>query len=287
MTIPEIIDLHMHTTVSDGTDTPPEILTRVKEAGIGLFAVTDHDALKGCAQIRAVRKDDDPLFINGIEISCKDEDGKYHILGYGYDPEEEAIRAIVEKGHGFRMKKTKARLDFLNSEFGFAFTREETEELLARDNPGKPHIGNLMIKHGYVKTIQEAISDYIDKRRFPNEYIRPEEAIESILASGGIPVLAHPAYGSGDEIILGDEMEERLKKLLGFGLKGVEAYYSGFTPRLIAEQLAFADKYDLYATAGSDYHGTNKMEKLGEHNLACVSEGVPQLKRFLEAVLTK
>ena len=82
-------------------------------------------------------------------------------------------------------------------------------------------------------------------------------------------------------------MEERLKKLLGFGLKGVEAYYSGFTPRLIAEQLAFADKYDLYATAGSDYHGTNKMEKLGEHNLACVSDGVPQLKRFLEAVLTK
>ncbi len=286
MTIPEIIDLHMHTTVSDGTDTPPEILSRVKEAGIGLFAVTDHDAVKACGEIRGLLTENDPLFLSGIEFSCKDEEGKYHILGYGYDPEAEALLSVVEKGHGFRMQKTEARLEFLKSEFGFVFPQEEIENLLAMDNPGKPHIGNLLVKYGYVATKDEAIRDYINKRRFRGVYVRPEEAIAGILAAGGIPVLAHPAYGSGDELILGKEMETRLKKLLGYGLQGVEAYYSGFTPKLIAEQLAFASKYNLYVTAGSDYHGTNKLIALGDHNLGRVSDGAPGLKAFLEKALS-
>ena len=82
MKFPEIIDLHMHTTVSDGTDTPSEILARIKNAGLELFAVTDHDACKGCGMIAKIREETDPLFLNGIEFSCRDEGGKYHILGY-------------------------------------------------------------------------------------------------------------------------------------------------------------------------------------------------------------
>lgn len=283
---PEIIDLHMHTTVSDGTDTPPEILERVKEAGIELFSVTDHDAIKACVEIRDILKEGDPLFLNGIEFSCRDEEGKYHILGYGYDPDAEAMQKIVKKGHGFRMKKTLSRLQFLKEEFGFDFPQEEIDELLAKDNPGKPHIGNLMVRYGYAKTKEEAITEYINKRRYRNEYIRPEEAMEGILKSGGIPVLAHPAYGSGSELIIGAEMEERLKKLVGFGLQGMEAYYSGFAPRLIAEQLRFAEQFDLYVTAGSDYHGRNKLVILGDTNLETVSKGNSRLQRFVETAVS-
>ena len=278
------IDLHMHSAVSDGSDTPGEIISRVKQAGIGLFSLTDHDAEKGCGIIQSLLKEDDPAFICGVEFSCKDDQGSYHILGYGYDPDLPAIKALVEKGHSLRMKKVTARLDFIKNEFGFVFPQEELQKLLAMDNPGKPHIGNLMVKYGYAATKEEAIIDYIDKLRIRNEYLSPEEAISGILAGKGIPVLAHPFYGSGDQLVIGQDMEERLKRLTGFGLQGVEAFYSGFSPKLIEHMLGFADYYHLYVTAGSDYHGKNKLEALGDTGMNANSRLVPGMERFFEDV---
>ncbi|MBS7263209.1 MAG: PHP domain-containing protein [Eubacteriales bacterium] len=278
------IDFHMHTVVSDGTDTPEEILKKVKAAGIGTFSVTDHDAVKAGQIILRLRTETDPRFVPGVEFSCKDEEGKYHILGYGFDPEHEAIRAVVEKGHRFRMKKVLARLEFLKTEFGFAFPEDEIERLLTMDNPGKPHIGNLMVRYGFAESKEQAIKKYLDRIRFSSEYIRPEEGIGGILHAGGIPVLAHPFYGSGDELILGEEMEKRLLRLLGCGLQGVEAFYSGFSAKLRAEMLALAVKHDLYVTAGSDYHGTNKLVGLGDTGLGDEEEAPVGLRRFLEAV---
>ena len=115
------IDLHMHSTVSDGTDTPEEILARVREAGIALFAVTDHDAVKAGRIIPPLLAEGDPAFLTGAEFSCRDEEGKYHILGYGYDPDAEPIRKLVETGHGLRMNKVQARLDFLKKVRRLAF----------------------------------------------------------------------------------------------------------------------------------------------------------------------
>ena len=278
------IDLHMHSAVSDGSDTPGEIISRVKQAGIGLFSLTDHDAEKGCGIIQSLLKEDDPAFICGVEFSCKDDQGSYHILGYGYDPDLPAIKALVDKGHSLRMKKVTARLDFIKNEFGFVFPQEELQKLLAMDNPGKPHIGNLMVKYGYAATKEEAIIDYIDKLRIRNEYLSPEEAISGILAGKGIPVLAHPFYGSGDQLVIGQDMEERLKRLTGFGLQGVEAFYSGFAPKLINQMLEMADRYHLYVTAGSDYHGKNKIVRLGDTGMEENAAPVPGMVRFLDAV---
>ena len=285
MKYPAKIDLHMHTRVSDGTDTPEEILQRVREAGIRLFSVTDHDAIKACGIIRPMLKETDPVFINGIEFSCKDEEGKYHILGYGYDPDTQPIVEAVRTGHELRMKKVRYRLDFLKNEFGFRFTQEEVDELLALDNPGKPHIGNLMVRHGYAPDKDTAIEKYINQAHYPDEYLRPEQAIEGILESGGIPVLAHPTFGSGNEIIEGDEMERRLRKLTDLGLQGVEVFYSGFSPERRRENLAFAEKFGLFVTAGSDYHGTNKQIPLGHNHLDLDPEDYPAgLKRFLDTL---
>ena len=279
------IDLHMHSTVSDGSDTPLEIIRKVKEAGIKLFSVTDHDAVKGCGVVQESLKEDDPVFITGVEFSTRDENGKYHVLGYHYDPQSPAILNIVEKGHSLRMKKVLGRLDYIRSEFGFVFPEEEIQQLLKLDNPGKPHIGNLMVKLGYVKTKEEAIDEYINKLHYKSEYIRPEEAIKGILDAGGIPVLAHPFFGSGDELILGMDMEERVKRLIGYGLKGVEAFYSGFSPKLINGMLDVADRYQLYVTAGSDYHGTNKTVKLRDTGLEDGMELPEGLKRFIKSVV--
>lgn len=288
MNFPQKFDLHMHTCVSDGTDTPEEIIGCVKKAGVTCFSVTDHDATKACDRIQSAIKDDDHLFfVNGTELSCRDEEGQYHVLGYRYDSQSESIKGLIEKGHGFRMKKVTARLDFIRTEFGFEFPEEEINKLLSMDNPGKPHIGNLMVKYGYAETKEIAIREYINKLHVKKEYIRPEEAIEAILQGGGIPVLAHPCYGSGDQLILGEEMEQRLKKLMGFGLLGVEAFYSGFSDKLRNAMLSLAEKYNLYVTAGSDYHGKNKLVRLGDTGMDPAAEIPEGLRRFAQDAFEK
>lgn len=278
------VDLHMHSRVSDGTDAPEELIALVKDAGIGLFALTDHDAIHGCGQVIAARVDGDPHFLSGVELSCKDEFGKYHILGYGYDVDAAPINKLVDEVQDLRMMKVQRRLEFLTEVYGFEFPQDEVEALLAYDRPGKPHIGNLMVKLGFAESKEDAIRNYINKLQIPASHIRPETAIEAILGSGGVPILAHPIYGDGDDLIMGAEMEERLLRLMEFGIKGVEAYYSGFTRKMQAEMLGYADKYDLLVTAGSDYHGTNKLVVLGDNGLGNVAEAHPGLHRFLEEV---
>lgn len=276
------IDLHMHTTASDGTDTPQEIVENVKAAGIKVFSVTDHDSVKAAGILEGLLSADDPKFITGVELSSRDRQGKYHILGYGYNPNGSAVQELVSRMHALRMDKVAARLDFLNSQFGFSFSQSDINALLALDNPGKPHIANLMIKYGYAKTMDGAIKEYIDRARIKSTYIKPQEVISAIIASGGIPVLAHPFYGSGDELILGADMENRLLRLMEMGIKGIEAFYSGFSEKLQSEALKLAEKYNLYITAGSDYHGHNKLVKLGENGL-CEEKAYPEgLRRFLE-----
>lgn len=276
----------MHSVVSDGTDTPEEMITKVRDAGIDMFALTDHDAIIGCKTILGCLSGGDPLFITGSEFSCKDDHGKYHILGYNYDPDGKSIGDVVDLGHGYRMEKVTARLDFIKDTFGFDFSPEDIDALLALNNPGKPHIANLMVRYGYAESKEDAFDKYLNKLRFKDQYVRPEEAIRGILGSGGIPVLAHPPYGDGDQLILGDEMEERLKRLMDFGIKGVEGFYSGFTPKLCQMMLGLAEKYDLYVTAGSDYHGKNKLIALGDNNLPEKSEWPDGLTRFIEDVIS-
>lgn len=277
-----LIDLHLHTTISDGTDSPSELLEKVKETGIEMFSVTDHDAIKAGKIMQELLKKGDPLFVNGVEFSCSDEEGKYHILGYGYDPEADSMRHLIKKGHNYRMTKLNARLDFLKSEFGFDFPQEELDRLHTLDNPGKPHIGNLMVKYGYSDTKNNAIRNYINRLRIADKHLRPEEAIEGILGAGGIPVLAHPISGDGDQLILGLELELRIKKLLNFGMKGLEVFYFGYTPKMRSELLKHAERYNLYVTAGSDYHGGNKMIEMGETGLDEVDEIPDGMRRFID-----
>ncbi len=278
------IDLHMHSNVSDGTDQPKEMISKVKDAGIGLFSLSDHDDIAGCSEIMKELKNDDPAFICGVEFSCRDELGKYHVLGYGYDPGSPAIKDLVTLGKSYRIDKARQRVNYVEKEFGFILPGQDKEWFFSLPSPGKPHLGNLLVKNGYCKTKEEAIRDYIDGYHAPTQYVTPKEAIEGILKGGGIPVLAHPVYGSGEQLILGEEMESRLRRLMEFGLQGVEAYYSGFSPKMITMMKEFAERFDLYVTAGSDYHGTNKMIGLGDNFLDDIEDGPSGLMRFLRDV---
>ena len=185
------------------------------------------------------------------------------------------------------MKKVRARIRMLKEQFGIDLPENDVKSLLLLDNPGKPHIGNLMVRLGFVKTKEEAMDGYLNRIHLHSDFIRPEEAIAAIIEGGGIPVLAHPSYGSGSEVITGEEMDARLRRLIEFGLQGVEAFYSGFTDKLIREMLSFAERYGLYVTAGSDYHGKNKLIELGDTNICAPEEYPDGLKRFLEEAVIR
>ncbi|MBO4890170.1 MAG: PHP domain-containing protein [Lachnospiraceae bacterium] len=277
------IDLHMHTTMSDGTDTPEEIIGKVRDAGIKIFSVTDHDAINGCTIIIGALRDGDPVFIPGAEFNSRDEGGRYHILGYGFDPEAPSINGIVEAAHELRMKKVHARLDFLRKELGFDLPEDEIAKLLELNNTGKPHIANLLVRYGYAENKEQGI-EYIDRKHFKSEYLHPKDVITAIRDAGGIPVLAHPPYGSGNEIIVKEELSERVERLIGYGIEGLEGYYSGFTNVLRDEVLSLADRHDLLVTAGSDYHGSNKLVVLGDTGLD-VEAPADGLCRFLSKIL--
>ncbi len=275
------IDLHMHTVFSDGTDTPETLLPCVREAGLVFFSVTDHDAIGACEAIRTLLKPGDPHFLPGVEFSCQDDLGKYHILGYGYDPASDAIGAVVRLGHEYRMEKLGKRLRMLRDRFHIVFPESDERALYALPNPGKPHIARLMVQYGYAGSIRQAFETVLNQLTVPDLYVRPEEAIKGVLGAGGIPVLAHPCFGDGDQLILGQSLNDRVERLMRFGLMGLEGYYSGYTEKLRQEVLALADRHDLYVTAGSDYHGANKMIRLGDVGFPDGDRPVPALLRFI------
>ena len=276
------LDLHMHSKASDGTDNPAEILLRARKAGLSWFSLTDHDTYEGCEEIaEQIPADSSPRFVYGVEFSCKDQKGKYHILGYDFDPDSSAMREIVKKAHENRIEKVNGRMVFLKDRFGFSFSEEDLEELMRNPNPGKPHIGNLMVKYGYAKTKDQAIRDYVNQYHSKKKlYVEPEEAIRAILAGGGIPILAHPVFGDGGQNLNREELMERVCRLCAAGLAGLECYYNRYTSGQQEMLLSLAEKKDLYASAGSDYHGANKKVRFGD-----IGPGFTELHPCLERLL--
>ncbi|MBQ5967661.1 MAG: PHP domain-containing protein [Clostridiales bacterium] len=279
------IDLHMHTTISDGTDTPEELLSVVKSAGITHFSITDHDAVAGAKIMMDLLSPGDPLFIPGVEFSCKDDLGKYHILGYGFDPSSPSILKVVEKGHENRMTEVRARIKALKDERSIVFPKEEIEKLMALPNPGKPHIGNLMVKYGYAESRKDAITGIINKLSVKSLDLAPDKVIDAIKNAGGVSVLAHPAFGSGTQKIFGKELQSRVDHLTDMGLQGIEAYYSAFTKEIRDEVLLIAEKRGLLITCGSDYHGNNKTVRPGDIGTDSPDDYVQMISAFLKAVI--
>lgn len=280
------IDLHMHTTISDGTDGPEEIVSHIGEKGITCFSITDHDAVTAAKIIPSYLQASGKhvTFISGVEFSCKDEQGKYHILGYGYDPDQASMQAVVARGHQLRMMKMQERLKELKEKFQVVLQDQQVEELLKLDNPGKPHLARLLVESGYAPDKATAFSKYLNSIHAKSVYLRPEEAIEGILAAGGIPVLAHPLFGSGEESLTVEELSARVARLKKIGISGLEAYYSGFSKMQTEEVLTIASNEKLYVTVGSDYHGRNKKVQLGDTGLPRKTDWPPALLEFLHDV---
>lgn len=259
------IDLHMHSTASDGTDTPIQLAEKVKSAGIQVFALTDHDTVIGAEQLTE-HLPEGVTFIPGIEFSCRMPSGKCHILGYHCDTEHPAFQDALSQGAALRKAKLEKRIDFLR-ERGMCFSEDELDRLRQIPGVGKPHLGNLMVRYGYATDKQTAITEVINCYATGSSRIPAETAVKAILASGGIPIWAHPLGGEGEEEISPEQFAKMLDELTGYGLMGLECWYSKY-PLDLCERLArAAKKRGLLISGGSDYHGTNKSIPLGALNI--------------------
>ena len=256
------IDLHIHSSFSDGTDTPAELLEKVRAAKLEYFSLTDHDTQDGCRVLQSLVRPEDG-FISGIELTCRTAFRKCHILGYNYRIGDDAMEQITRKLTDLRKQKLTNRLAALKDEFSISFTQQEEDELLAMESPGKVHIARLLVKYNYADSIDEAIKNYLNKLKIPKVSIDAAEAIRAIKQAGGVAVWAHPLGGEGETHLTPDDFYRQFDLLLQAGIEGLECYYSRYDAREASFLVSVAKENNLHITAGSDYHGKNKTISLG------------------------
>lgn len=258
------IDLHLHTNISDGSDTVEELYKKVKESGVHIFSVTDHDRMEGTLAMEQIVNNDDnskkkPLhFIRGIEFSCITPVKKCHILGYNFDPENHDFLDTLEFGILLRQEKTQKRIDYWKNERGIELTKEEADWLYSVKSIGRPHFGQIILNRGLAPDLRTAIKEYVSPCKVGNDRIDASVAINAIRKADGIAIWAHPLGGEGEKRLTCEEFHLQLDELMKAGIQGLECYYSRYSQEDISFLLEEAKKHNLFVSAGSDYHGDNK-----------------------------
>ncbi|MFO7559814.1 MAG: PHP domain-containing protein [Desulfobacterales bacterium] len=257
--VPRRIDLHIHSTASDGSCTPSEILSLAEKLNLGAIAITDHDTIEGCVEAIEKGIPASLQFLTGVEISSNPpiplpSSGSLHILGYGIEtdnPELNRALSILRKARKNRNPEILKRLE----SFGIDLSIDEIQKKVGTGQIGRPHIAQAMLAMGVVKTINEAFERYLGKDRpaYIDKYrIACEKAIELIRNADGIPVLAHPGL-----IKTGDlkELKHLVSVLKEMGLMGIEVFYTDHSQNQSVEFQKIALHHDLLLTGGTDFHG--------------------------------
>jgi predicted metal-dependent phosphoesterase TrpH len=275
----EIIDLHVHTTASDGSLTPREVVRRAKALGLKAIAVTDHDTVAGVEEALEEGILCGLEVIPGIEISVDVTKGTCHLLGYFIDYKDKDLLKrllFIQRAREERNLKMLQKLKAL----GIDLTLEEVKAQAKDGQICRPHFALAMIKKGYVSSVDEAFERFLKKGgpAYVEKFrLSPEEAIRMILQSKGIPVLAHPFTLELEK----EEFETFLKELKQHGLKGIEAYYPDHTLEQTEFYERLGKKYGLLITGGTDFHGPPREEielGKGRGNLSIPYELLLKLK---------
>lgn len=257
------VDLHLHSRYSDGSDSVPQLVEKLIASGITTFSLTDHDTVRGIPELLRAAQGRTRA-ITGVEFSCLDGGDPCHILAYGFSENDPNILNLVEKGEAMRRKNFENRKNHLERAHGIFFTEEELAWLFSLPKIGKPHIARVLIARGLAKDTDEVIRRYLNGCKSSDVRLSAKEVITSILASGATPVWAHPLGGEGEEHLGKVDFLSLAARLVSYGIKGMECYYSRYQEDEIAFLLQQATEFGLAVSGGSDYHGENKTVLLGE-----------------------
>ncbi len=244
------VDLHIHSTASDGRFSPAEIVRKAVELGLTVIAINDHDTVDGIAPaLEAAKAFPGLKVIPGVEISTDATSGEVHILGYFVDPANHELQAALERFRKSRRERAKEMINKLG-DLGIHIDWQRVQEIAGGNSIGRPHTAQAMLEKGYITSLGEAFTKFIGQGKIAyveRERVSPVEAIQLILQAHGLPVLAHP--------LTVQNLERMVAELKAAGLVGIEAYYDSYTTDEVNRLTSLADKYNLIATGGSDYHG--------------------------------
>lgn len=258
-----MIDLHTHSTASDGTLTPAALVDLAAEGGLAAIALTDHDTVAGVPAALARGRERGVEVIPGVELGVQWEGaGSMHILGYCLPPEDGGLQEKLERLRQIRHERAQQIVSKLNG-LGVEISFEQVKEIAGGNSMGRPHVARALMDLGAVASVREAFERYLKEGRpayVEREMLTPKDGIALIKSVGGVAVLAHPAT-----LRLGNESLGRaVEELKGEGLDGIEVVWSGHNRRQREAYQMLAQRLDLLATGGSDFHGENKPDiKLG------------------------
>ncbi len=247
--MPGGVDLHTHTTASDGTYAPRDLVIEAASRGVRVLAITDHDSTEGLPEAFEEAERRRPLeIVPGIEINCDVEGAEIHILGYLMDWQAPWFQEFCREQRRERRERVHRMAERLGA-LGMPIDPEDVFALVREGSAGRPHVAQVMVARGYVKTVREAFDRYLGAGKpghVPRKKLTPEDAVRLIRKAGGVPVFAHPGLAGRDELIPG---------LVAAGLMGIECYYTEHSAQQRATYLQICKERDLVATGGSDFHG--------------------------------
>ena len=259
-----MIDLHTHTTVSDGTDTPAQLVNKALAQGLHALAITDHDAIAGWdSAIQTLRGK--LKLILGAEISCLTKDGiSVHMLGLLFDEKNSSIRTMLENNRDERLPRMRKMIELMAAD-GIPITLADVEAAMpVGATMGRPHLADALVAKKIIKSRDEAFNGLIDndsKYYVAHMAPTPVDAIKAIRAAGGVAVIAHPFASLRGQIL----KSEDFLALKAAGLSGIEVNHRDQSNEERANLLRIARDLELIVTGSSDYHGTGKLNSLGEN----------------------
>jgi predicted metal-dependent phosphoesterase TrpH len=244
------VDLHIHSTASDGRLSPEEVVAKAAGLGLKIMALTDHDSIEGIVPaLKAAVAFPGLKVIPGVEISTDMPDGQAHVLGYYIDFHGDELKSALERFRNSRDRRARGMVTKLAG-LGIDIDWERVKEIAGEGSVGRPHIARAMLEKGYISTLGEAFNKYIGQdgpAYVERDKMTPAEAVKLIIQARGLPVLAHPFTVKTPEPLIGELKEA--------GLIGIEAYYKDYSPEQTDTILGWAEKHNLIATGGTDYHG--------------------------------
>ncbi len=244
------VDLHIHSTASDGKFSPAAIVGKAAAFGLTIIALADHDSVDGIAPaLEAAKAFPQLRVIPAVEISTDMPSGEVHVLGYFIDYTSNGLKSALERFRHSRERRAQGMIAKLH-ELGIHVDWQRVQEIAGDGAIGRPHIAQAMVEKNYITSFKEAFTRYIGRdgpAYVEREKMTPSEAVALIVRSNGLPVLAHP--------FTIDDPGTMVIKLKAAGLVGIEAYYNGYTADEIKSLVSLADKHGLITTGGSDYHG--------------------------------
>ena len=271
------VDLHIHSTASDGRFSPADIARKSAAEGLTVIALADHDTIDGIVPaLETARAFPWLTVIPCVEISTDVPNGEAHVLGYFINYADHGLQTTLERMHNSRRERARGMVAKLRN-LGLNIEWERVQKIAGSGALGRPHVAQAMLEKGYIDSLKEAFTKYIGRDGpgyVEREKMTPVEAVALILQNNGLPVLAHP--------LTIPDPETMVIELKAAGLVGIEAYYESYTIGEISRLVSLADRYGLITTGGSDYHGLDTSTETTIRSVDVPIESVEQLEALAE-----